>query len=155
MSEFNHKKLHVFFDDKINSKKSKFPRKYTLTHSDITGDLFLSIGKEYDYKKISSLYSKLMRDEILGEWQYEGQIKLDIYCLVSGGIALGTARWRESIFRHHMKMALEAICYGDRSFLKEEKDFLIAHIYVNFLARRKKTKCTEQWGRICDFMPEN
>jgi hypothetical protein len=155
MSEFNPKKLHVFSDDKINFKKTKFPRRYTLTHSDITGDLFLSIGKEYDYKRISSLYSKLMRDEVLGEWQYEGQIKLDIYCLVSGGIALGTARWRKSIFRHHMKMVLEAICYSDRSFLTENKDFLIALIYVHFFTRRKKTKCTEQWGIISDFMPEN
>jgi len=155
MSEFNPKKLHVNFIDGDSIQDSIFPRRYTLTHSDITGELFLSIGKDFDYKKFSNPYSKLMRDEVLGEWQNAGQIMLNIHCTVSGGIAIGSAKWRESIFRQHMKMVLKAICYGDRSFLKENRDFLYAPIYIYFHKRQKENDLTEKWGIISDFMPEN
>ena len=80
MPEFDPKKLHVYFDNMENNQNPIFPRKYTLTHSDFTGDLFLSIGSNYDYKKFSNLYSKLLRDEVLGEWQNIEQIRLDIHC---------------------------------------------------------------------------
>lgn len=96
-----------------------------------------------------------MRDEVLGQWQNMGKVSLGIYCLVSGGIAIGPAKWRESIFRQHMKMVLEAICYGDRSFLRENQEFLSALIYVHFLTRNKKTNSVEEWGIVTDFMPEN
>lgn len=96
-----------------------------------------------------------MRDEVLGEWQEVDRIRLDIHCLVSGGIAIGPAKWRESIFRQYMKIVLKAICYGDRSFLAENQDFLDAPIYVHFLTRNKKSYHIEKWGIISDFMPYN
>ena len=39
------------------------PRRYTLTHSDETGDLCLVISSDYAYDKLTA-----MRDEVLGEW---------------------------------------------------------------------------------------
>jgi hypothetical protein len=155
MPEFNPQKLHVHFDDKRNIKNLKFPRKYTLTHSDTTGDLFLSIGHDYDYKKFSSFYSRLLRDEVLGELQNVEQPRLDIHCHCSGGIVIGSAKWRYSIFRHHMTMVLKAICYGDRSFLIKNQDFQKAPIYVHFHTRKKTLDSLEKWGIISDFMPEN
>ena len=155
MPAFNPKKLHVHFDDQINTENSIFPRKYTLTHSDTTGDLFLTIGQNYDYKKFSNLYSKLLRDEVLGEWKNDEQTRLDIYCHCSGGIALGSTKWRYSIFRYHMPMVLEAICYGDKSFLAKNQYLQKALIYVNFHARKKAFDRIEKWGTVQDFMPEN
>ncbi len=155
MSEFDPKKLHIDFIDRTNIKKLVFPRKYTLTHSDRTGELYLSIGIDYNYKKFSGIYSRLMRDEVLGEWKNADQIRLDIHCLVSGGMAIGPAKWRGSIFRQHMKMVLKAICYGDRSFIKENQDFLSAPIYVHFHTRKKKADRIERWGAVSDFMPDN
>jgi len=60
-------KLHVKY---LNADASVFkvPRRYTLTHSDSTGDLFLTIGDDYDFKQISGWYTKLMGDEVLAEW---------------------------------------------------------------------------------------
>jgi hypothetical protein len=153
MSEFNPKKLHIHFDNQDNTQDSILPRKYTLTHSDTTGDLFLSIGKNYDYEKFSNLYSKLLRDEVLGEWQNLEQVRLVIHCHCSGGIALGSAKWRDSIFRHHMPMVLEALCYGDILFLIKNQDFQKAPIYIHFHARKKTLDSIEQWGIIKDFMP--
>ena len=155
MSGFNPQKLHVYFDDLKNIQNSMLPRKYTLTHSDSTGDLFLSIGSNYDYKKFSNLYSKLLRDEVLGEWQNLKQIRLDIHCHCSGGIALGPAKWRVSIFKQHMPMVLEALCYGDRAFLTKNQDLQKAPIYIHFHARKKTLDQIENWGIIQDFMPAN
>lgn len=152
MSEFNPQKLHVLFNDKKNNQNSIFPRKYTLTHSDFTGDLFLSIGPDYDYSKFSNLYSKLMRDEVLGEWKSVSQIRLDIHCHCSGGIVLGPARWRDSIFRNHMPMVIKAICYGDKSFFNKNEHLQKKFIYVHFHARQKTLDRVENWGIVKEFM---
>jgi hypothetical protein len=60
-------KLHVKFLPGITPESLVTHRYYTLTHSDTTGDLFLSIGPSYDIKQISKLYTRLMRDEVLAE----------------------------------------------------------------------------------------
>ncbi len=44
------------------------PRCYTLTHSDVSGKLYLTIARNYDKAQISSWYTRFMRDEVLGEW---------------------------------------------------------------------------------------
>lgn len=155
MTELNFNKLHIDFDNGLNDQGSKVPRCYTLTHSDITGDLFLTVGLTYDHEKLSGLYGKLMRDEILGEWKNEDRLSLHIHCHCSGGIVLGSANWRDSIFRHHMPTVLQAICYGDQSFIVEENpEFQKAPVYVHFHAKQKSLDRIEKWGIIQDFLPK-
>ena len=85
MADFNPDKLHVVFNDSLEKNKLELPRKYTLTHSDSTGDLFLTIGSEYDFEQISSLYTRFMRDEVLAEWQKNNDhYELHIYMQISG-----------------------------------------------------------------------
>jgi phosphatidate phosphatase PAH1 len=67
MLRLSTEKLHVVFKDNVKADGPIVPRCYTLTHSDFTGDLFLSIGASYDLKQISGIYTKLMRDEVLAE----------------------------------------------------------------------------------------
>ena len=43
MADFNPEKLHIIYKDSVDVDKLVLPRKYTLTHSDSTGDLFLTI----------------------------------------------------------------------------------------------------------------
>lgn len=71
-----------------------FPRRYTLTHSDRTADLFLTIGPEYIFDQFKGLYARLMRDEVLAELVEENDgITLHVYCEVCRGF--GTRRFRE------------------------------------------------------------
>ena len=65
MFELKKDKLKVSFKDNIGKSRPIMPRKYTLTHSDETAELFLSIGNKYDLDKIN--YS--VRDEVLGSWE--------------------------------------------------------------------------------------
>jgi hypothetical protein len=152
MPIFDPKKLHIHFVNNINNQKSLFPRAYTLTHSDLTGDLFLTIGLKYDRKKISNLYTRLMRDEVLGEWVKNKQIHLNIHCHINGGIVIGTGKMRDSIFKYYMPLVLNAICYGDRAFLTENLKLKKAPIYVYFHARQKSIDRIEIYGKIQDYL---
>ena len=67
MGRLNPEKLYVTFLSDVEADRLILPRRYTLTHSDITGELFLSIGHDYDKRQISKLYTRWMRDEVLAE----------------------------------------------------------------------------------------
>lgn len=68
MGRFNPNKLHVRFQPGTTPVNPVVPRRYTLTHSDRTGHLFLTIGSDYDGAQISGWYTRWMRDEVLAEW---------------------------------------------------------------------------------------
>jgi len=84
-------KLHVKYLSGATADAPVAPWFYTLTHSDSTGDLFLSIGSDYDKKQISGLYTRLMRDEVLAELRKDSEgFSLNVYCHVSGGFVFGS-----------------------------------------------------------------
>jgi len=86
MERLNPQKLHVTYLTGTKPGNISLPRRYTLTHSDITGELFLTIGSEYDKKQVSGIYTRLMRDEVLAELTSEGDSPVfRVYCHVSGG----------------------------------------------------------------------
>jgi len=152
MKELNPQKLHVTFQEKETAIELSLPRRYTLTHSDLTGDLFLTIGPDYDRKQISGLYTRLMRDEVLAELKRDGsEMVLHVYCHVSGGLVLGSAHWRNKILHHHMRMVLEALCYGDRELVFSHPDAKGTAILVHFSSKRKKYDSIEKWGTIQDY----
>jgi hypothetical protein len=56
MERLNPEKLHVEFRPGVTEAEPIIPRRYTLTHSDITADLFLTIAPEYAYDKINKIF---------------------------------------------------------------------------------------------------
>jgi hypothetical protein len=151
MTSLNPNMLHVKFIDGVNETGPLTPRKYTLTHSDSTGELFLTIGKEINYSQIGGIYTRLMRDEVLAEWDFSEHATLHVFCHVSGGLVFGTARMRYRIFRYHMPMVLEAFYYGDRALIKEHPELAQARIVVHFIARQKRFNKDEIWGVLDDY----
>lgn len=124
------------------------PRRYTLTHSDLTGDLFLSIGRDYDWRQVSGFYTRLMRDEVLAEWMDDG---LHVYCHVSGGIILGSAAWRNDILHHHMPMVLETFRYGEEKLVSNNPGLAQSRIWVHFGSNQAKYDRIEDWGVLNDY----
>ena len=151
MAHLNPEKLHVNYIDGANADGPFTPRAYTLTHSDTTGDLFLSIGQQYNLPQISGLYTRLMRDEVLAEWESNERIALHVHCHVSGGLVIGLSKWRDSIFRHHLAMVLEAFWHGDKKLIDIHPQIAKATIIVHFHAREKKLNRTEAWGVFDDY----
>jgi hypothetical protein len=81
MSRLRPEKLHVRLAEGYPAEEPVTPRRYTLTHSDITGDLFLTIGPAFDQAQISGRYTRLMRDEVLAEWLEDELLpSLHVYC---------------------------------------------------------------------------
>jgi hypothetical protein len=69
--------------------------------------------------QIEGIYTRLMRDKVLAEWELSKPATLHVFCHVSGGLVFGMASMLYSIFRYHMLMVLEAFCYGDCFLLKK------------------------------------
>jgi hypothetical protein len=146
--------LHVQFIDGVDETGPISPRFYTLTHSDVTGELFLTIGKVINYPQIAGFYTRLMRDEVLAEWELSAPPILRVFCHVSGGIVFGTARMRYNIFRHHMPMVLEAFWYGDRLLLTQHPELAKGRVVIHFIAQQKRYNKDEAWGVLQDYQVE-
>jgi len=152
MKRLNPDKLHVTYLTGTTPERLTTPRRYTLTHSDITGDLFLSIGSEYNTKQISKLYTRLMRDEVLAELASEADnLVLRVYCHVSGGFILGTAKWRYNIFHSELPLVLEAITYGDRTLFEKNPQLDNTPVLTCFKSNVSRFDKVENWGTIADY----
>ncbi len=152
MSRLDPEKLHVQFAAGTTTEGPLNPRRYTLTHSDTTGDLFLTIAPEVDREQISGWYTRLMRDEVLAEWQ-EGEDgpKLHLFCHVSGGLAFGAAGMRDRIFRHELPLALEALRMGDRGLFEAKPELDRAPIWIHFQSANRCYHKTERWGTPANY----
>jgi len=149
MADLNPEKLHVVYKNSVDVDKLIIPRKYTLTHSDSTGDLFLTIGPEYDYDQISSLYTRFMRDEVLAEWQQNNKNhSLHLYVHVSGSFCFGWAGLRDRIFRNHLHLVFQVIRYGDKKLFEEVPEIKNSQIVVHFQSKKKKYDKIENFGQI-------
>lgn len=148
MSEFKEDKLKVTFMEGTTAREPIIPRIYTLTHSDATGDLFLSIGSRVDYEGITA-----MRDEVIGEWiprHNEYVLKIDLH--VDGAMGVINSAIREGIFRKELPLALKAIVYGDRVIILENEELQNAPVEVHFNSKYSKLNNVEYWGRVRDYM---
>lgn len=155
MKRLKPEKLHVHFTPPATPQGPLTPRRYTLTHSDKTGDLYLTIGTEYNRKQISGLQARLMRDEALGEWLRDAKedYVLHIYVHVSGGVTFGSARWRSGILHREMPLVLEAIRYAEQHLVKQFPALDAAPVTVHFQSNRKKYNTVEAWGSFGDYRP--
>ena len=148
MSDFNKEKLNVVFATDIDKSGPIIPRRYTLTHSDETGELFLSIGKYYDYSKVNE-----SRDEVLGCWNCDENnlyyLRFEVLLDACGGeekLAI-----RNKIFRDELPMAIKAIIYGDREFLLGCGELYESKVIIKFKSSNKNYSAVEQWGYVKDY----
>ena len=149
-------KLQIKFLGGADSRGPIYGRCYTFTHSDFSGDLFLSVGLDFDMEAISGFYTRLMRDEVLAEWlRQEENFSLHVYCHVSGGIILGTAGWRYSIFKRELPLVLRCICNGDKKLFDQYPNLKNSNIFVHFKTKNKKYNKVERWGTPKDYLIKN
>jgi hypothetical protein len=152
MQRLNPNKLHVAYLAGTSPEHLTLPRCYTLTHSDVTGELFLSIGSDYDKKQTSKFYTKLMRDEVLAELSEEGNtLVLKVNCHVSGGFVIGTAKWRYNIFSSELPLVLESIRYGDRVLFEQNPELDDAPIIIQFMSTNSRFNKVENWGTMLEY----
>jgi len=153
MSRLVPAKLHVTWGEGAAPAVPLTPRCYTLTHSDQTGDLFLTIAPEVSRAQISGWYTRLMRDEVVAEWvEGEAGPELRVHCHVSGGLALGGAGMRDAILRRELGLVLEAFRWGDRELYAAHPGLDQAPIWVHFDSDNPRYQKVERWGAPVDYL---
>ena len=145
-------KLHVEWASGSTPEGPLLPRTYTLTHSDSTGDLYLTVGPAYNEGQVSGWYTRFMRDEVLAQW-LEGDEgpELHVHCHVSGGLLAGSAGWRDDIFRRELPLVLEALRYGDRQLFTAQPELDSALVWVHFHSANHQYNRVEAWGGLTDY----
>lgn len=147
MKRLNPDKLSVEFRQGVTETQPIEGRKYTLTHSDITAELFLTIGLKYADDKITSI-----RDEVLGEWLYvNNRYVLNVYVYVDGQFGEAISSLRYKIFKRELPLALEAIVYGDRKLFNEHPELDNSPIVVFFQSKNSQFNTVEYYGTPDDY----
>ncbi|SIT75450.1 staygreen family protein [Edaphobacillus lindanitolerans] len=149
LEQFNPEKLFVQYRDGMTPMQPVIPRRYTLTHSDETGDLFLTIGTEYAWDRVNTK----MRDEVLGEWLMNGDCYLFcVYVYIGQGeFDQHVSAKRNEVFRRELPLALKAIRYGDRFLFNKYPNLDQANIIVSFTSAYPQFSKQENWGTFGSF----
>ena len=145
MSRLNPEKLNVEYVG-VTSTEPIIPRRYTLTHSDITADLYLTIVLDFAYLKLNP-----MRDEVLGEWMLNEKYAYYVYLHVDSNFIPEFKVIRDAVFRRELPLALEAIRYGDNEFFNAHPELDYVPILVYFLSTDPIFNNVENWGTFSDY----
>ena len=128
-------------------------RRYTVTHSEATGDLFLTIGAEYDWDALTTWEVRVMADEVVAEWvvaddaaEEAGAPTLVVHCRAQGGWLIASTERRIETLRGYMPMVLEAIHIGDTAYLEAHPELDAALVELKFHFRRRRHDEAESWG---------
>lgn len=150
LKSLNPDKLLVKYRDGITKTKPIIPRTYTLTHSDTTGELLLTIGKNFAWDMINPD----TRDEVLGEWKRNrGSLIFLVYVFINDkDIDFATAQKRDEIFRRELPFALTALRNGDRELFRHYPYIDYAPIIVNFYSTFPKLAKQEDWGYFYKYL---
>jgi hypothetical protein len=141
-------KLHVKLAEGIRPDGPIEPRRYTLTHSDLTGHLFLTIGPDYDRRALRALQVRLERDVVLGECMLgDEEPRLELHMAAQGGLPLfGSGSMRCEIFRHYRPLVVAATRWGDRALAEARPELDDAPVTACFHWRGDRCE-REPWGR--------
>ena len=146
LSKFRPERLSVEYRDGVTAKGPVFPRRYTLTHSDTTGQLFLTIGTQYARDKFTS-----MRDEVVGTWTPNGTCFCAYVYIDQGEYPKEAAARRNEVFVRELPLALTAIRYGDRKLFDTHPQLDQAPIIISFLSAYPQFARQENWGTFRNF----
>lgn len=150
MSSFKEEKryVHTCYGSSV-LQQPIIPRRYTLTHSDDTGELFLTIGNDYAWANINTK----MRDEVLGEWKVVGdRLYFEVYLHIDQGeYDEHTAAKRNDVFSRELPLALTAIRYGDTPLFIQFPYLDHVMIDVHFMSSYPQLARTENWGTFSNY----
>jgi hypothetical protein len=139
--ELNPQKIFVQYRDIMKPYAPVMGRKYTITHSDTTAELFVFVAENYAEDQITR-----MRDEVRVAWEKNTNgLALIGSVLVDGEGVIGNAYIRNSIFYNEMPTALQALRKADRFLFDNEPNLDNSPIYIYFISSNPA------YNKIYDF----
>lgn len=134
-----------------NSKNPIVGRKYTLTHSDETGELFLDVGFVYNWQAIDWK----LRDEVLAEWKWTPETGYYLFGTAyvdQGEFSEEQAERRFQIFNREMGTALRGMIQGDSPFFRNYPFLLTAPIYILFQSSYPQFHKIVSFGTVAQYV---
>lgn len=144
MRELNPQKVFVQYRDIMKPYEPIMGRLYTITHSDITAELFVFVAANYAEDQITK-----MRDEVRVAWNsYKEGIALIGSVIVDGNGVIGNAYIRNKIFYNEMPTALQALRQADRFLFDEEPNLDNTPVFIHFISNNPIYDKTYDFGVI-------
>lgn len=147
MRELNPQKVFVQYRGDIRPYEPVLHRKYTITHSDTTAELFLFIAENYAEDQITKI-----RDEVRISWEHnEKGYALIGTVLVDGKDIKGNAYIRNKIFYNEMPTALQALRQGDRFLFEKDPALDSTPVFIHFISSNPTYDKTYDFGVIGNY----
>ena len=144
MKILNPKKVFVQYRDDIRPYEPVMKRKYTITHSDITAELFVFIAENYADDQITK-----MRDEVRVAWEESREGLVLIGSVIVDGIEIkGISFVRNKIFYKEMPTALQALRQADRFLFMNNPDLEETPVYIHFISNNPQFDNIYNFGKI-------
>lgn len=147
MEKIDPSKVHGELRDRVTPVSPIMGRKYTVTHSDETADLFITIGRHYADDKIEPL-----RDEVLLTYENTetGMILLGEVLIEDENIT-GQAKRRSEIFEREMPKALQAIRIADSKLFQTKLELDELPILIWFRSTDPEYNKLYDFGTMSDY----
>lgn len=144
MKEFNNQKVFVQYRDSMKPYEPVGCRKYTITHSDTTAELFVFVAESYADDQITR-----MRDEVRVAWeQYKNGLVLIGSVLIDGEGIVGNAHIRNNVFYNEMPTALQALRQADRFLFDKRPALDKTPVLIHFISSNPAYDKTYDFGVI-------
>ena len=147
VKELKPSKVFVQYRDRIKPYGTVMKRLYTITHSDITADLFVFIAENFAEDQVTK-----DRDEVRIEWLHtEKGIILSGYVLVDDQVVQGNSFLRNKIFYEEMPVALQALRQADRFLFHRYPHLDQTPIVIKFISSYPMYHKIYNFGMIGDY----
>lgn len=147
MRELKPQKVFVQYRDIMKPYEPVMGRKYTITHSDVTANLFVFVAKDYAEDQVTK-----MRDEVRIAWERDKKdFALRGSVLVDGKGVIGSASIRNTIFYREMPTALQAMRQADRFLFNIEPNLDQTPVFIHFISSNPRYDKIYDFGVIGDY----
>lgn len=147
MKQIDSNKVFAEFRDGVTPLEPLRQRKYTMTHSDETANLFVTIGKEYAEDKVSALRDEL---RLMYEMTKNGLILTGEVLLDGDGVE-GKTTERNEIFARELPTALQAIRIADHEFFETNPVLDTVPIYIWFQSEQSEYNKLYDYGTMTEY----
>ncbi|WP_312940732.1 staygreen family protein [Oscillibacter sp.] len=144
MRQLNPEKVFAQYRDIINPYEPVVGRKYTVTHSDATADLFVFIASSFAEDQVTRMHD----DVKIGWEQTDRGLALIGSVIVDGEDVQGNPNNRNRIFLTEMPIALQALRHADRFLFDNNPAIDRASVLIHFISSDPSYDKTYTFGEI-------
>lgn len=134
----------------------ELPRKYTSTHNDLTKEVYISIGHNYNQFLLNSEEALVNETQVVGKWKRIKCNKYEIHLTVLVSTEKNPqAEIRNRIFCQELGYVLEGIAFAETALLNTYKYLNNAKIFIHFKSIDPLYNRTEYWHRLGYWSPKS